>query len=400
MNGRMRSLVLGWFGIVALSALLGCVSPVTIERAGVEYDRAVTNVIIQQLVTNIARARHHHPIHFTVVSNVAATFDFRMNAGVAHPLSNETRLDILPIFGGTVAENPTVSIVPVEGEEFTKRLLTPLDETKFYFLLRQGVDLSALLRLMASEFFSESAEGKQVFANAPRQQAEYREFRRRVLHLNALREARKLYVEPMVFDKIWELPLDSAEAFQALEKGYHITQNPKDSSYLLRKQVSGRIVITNYNPDILSSEVRYHLHVEASKLPPNQILVDIRPGYPGGEYPFHGSFQLRSFNAILMFLAGGIQEDVEYDVEKDARTGAVRINPTKTMEVIESDATIENASFSVKYNGRTYSIGGRHPEDSAATRWNLEAFRVLYQLFQMTVTDVSKTLVPAITIAK
>ena len=30
----------------------------------------------------------------------------------------------MPIFGGAVAENPTISIVPIEGEEFTKRLLT------------------------------------------------------------------------------------------------------------------------------------------------------------------------------------------------------------------------------------------------------------------------------------
>jgi hypothetical protein len=32
----------------------------------------------------------------------------------------------MPIFGGSVAENPTISIAPIEGEEFTKRLLTPL----------------------------------------------------------------------------------------------------------------------------------------------------------------------------------------------------------------------------------------------------------------------------------
>ena len=194
-----RSRAITWKAVAAWCAslvtcvsLVSCVSPVTIERAGVEYDRAITSVIIQQLLLNIARARHHHPIHFTVVSNVAATFDFRMQAGVAHPLSNETRLDILPILGGVVAENPTISIVPVEGEEFTKRLLTPLDETRFYFLLRQGVDLSTLLRLMVSEFLSEGAEREQALTNAPRQQAEYREFRRRVLHLAALRESRNL----------------------------------------------------------------------------------------------------------------------------------------------------------------------------------------------------------------
>ena len=36
----------------------------------------------------------------------------------------------MPIFGGSMAENPTISIVPIEGEEFTKRLLTPFQEAK------------------------------------------------------------------------------------------------------------------------------------------------------------------------------------------------------------------------------------------------------------------------------
>jgi hypothetical protein len=392
---------MAWCAGAALCAVLaGCLSPVTIERAGVEYDRAVTRVIIEQLLLNIARARHHHPLHFTVVSNVAATFDFRVNAGITPKLAAGDGPDLLPFFGSTVAENPTVSIVPVEGEEFTKRLLTPLDETKFHFLLRQGVDVSMLLRLMARGFRSQGPDGERVLANVPVNEAEYREFRRRVLHLNALHQARKLYVEPLTFEKTWELPLNSAEAFQALEKGYHITHNPKESSYLLRKQVNGRIVITNYNPTILSNEVRYHLHQEASRMPVNQILVDIRPGYPGGEYPFHGSFRLRSFNAILMFLAEGIQEEPEYDVEQDARTGPVRFNPPKTLEVSETATPPGDAAFAVTYNGRVYAIRGQGEQAANVARWNLEAFRMLYQLFQMTVTDVSKTLVPAITIAK
>ncbi len=386
--------------VVALAtALGGCVSPPTIERAGVEYDRAVTNVIMEQLLLNIARRRHHHPIHFTVVSNVAATFDFRSTLGVA-PAIREASPSMLPSFSTTVAENPTVSIVPVEGEEFTKRLLTPMDETKFYFLARQGVDLSVLLRLLARDFWTEGMEGEQVFNNSPGEKAQYEEFRRRVLHLEALRLASKLYAEPLVFEKTWELPLNSPEAFQALEKGYHVTHNAKDKTYLLRRQVTGRVVITNYDPALLSNEIRYHLHVEAGKYPPNQILVDIRPGYPGGDYPFHGSFRFRSFNAILAFIAKGIDEDVEFAVAPDSRTGRIRQNPAKSLEVLETETRQPDTAFGVRYRDRFYSVKEPGLGDVDAARWNLDSFRVLYQLFQMTVTDVSKTLVPAITIAK
>ncbi|MBI5854488.1 MAG: hypothetical protein HZB35_04515 [Nitrospirae bacterium] len=386
--------------LIVLELTSGCASPPTIERAGVEYDRAVTNVIIEQLLLNIARQRHHHPIHFTVVSNVAATFDFRMNAGIGHRLLEEPGLHLVPILGGTIAENPTISIVPVEGEEFTKRLLTPMDETKFYFLARQGVDLSVLLRLLARDFWTEGIEGEQVFVNSPREKSQYEEFRRRVLHLEALRVASKLYAEPLVFEKTWEMPLNSPEAFQALEKGYQVTHNVKGGTYLLRKQVTGRVVITNYDPSLLSNEIRYHLNQEANKYSTNQVLVDIRPGYPGGDYPFHGGFRLRSFNAILAFIARGIDEEVEFAVEPDPRTGPTLQNPAKSLEILETERRPAGQAFGVKYKDWFYSLKDAAVEDKAAARWNLDSFRVLYQLFQMTVTDVSKTLVPGITIAK
>lgn len=380
--------------------IVGCVSPPTIERAGIQYDRAVNNIIMEQLLLNIARARYHHPIHFTVVSNVAATFDFRLNAGVGHLLESLSPITILPLAGGVVSENPTVSIVPVEGEEFTKRLLTPLDHSKFYFLAHQGVDLSILLRLMAREFRGAGLQVQRGFENAPSKPEEYREFRRLVLHLEALNQAGLLYVEPIVHDQTWEVRLASAEIFQAIKDGYHLETRDDTSLTRLRKQVTGRVIITNYNPDILSNDVRYHLAQEAARLPSNELWVDIRPGFPGGDYPFRGSFRFRSFNLILLFLALGIAEEPEFEVPPDPRTGPVRFNPAKTLAIQESEQEPDDVAFRVRYNDRVYAIVGRYPNEAPATRWNLEAFRVLYQLFQMTVTDVSHTIVPGITIAK
>ena len=62
------------------------------------------------------RAHRHQPIHFTGVSNIAATFDFRVNAGATPALTGEASKTLMPVFGGSVAENPTISIVPIEGE--------------------------------------------------------------------------------------------------------------------------------------------------------------------------------------------------------------------------------------------------------------------------------------------
>ena len=114
---------------VMILSLSGCLSPFALEEAVTAYDHAVADSLTEQLLLNIARAHNHHPIHFTGVANIAATFDFRMSAGATPPLGGlDGGVRLSPIFGTSVAENPTVSIVPIEGEDFTKRLLTPLHE--------------------------------------------------------------------------------------------------------------------------------------------------------------------------------------------------------------------------------------------------------------------------------
>ena len=116
--------------VVVLSALflpVGCLSPPALHRAVLAYDDTVQRVGSEQLLLNILRARHYQQIHFTKVSSVAATFDFRMTAGIMPP-EGDARGLIGPVFNATVAENPTVTIIPIDGEDFTTRLLTPLDE--------------------------------------------------------------------------------------------------------------------------------------------------------------------------------------------------------------------------------------------------------------------------------
>lgn len=154
-------------GILCSLAVTGCLSPITLNRAVTAYDEAVTDAISKQLLINIARAHKHQPIHFTGVSNIAATFDFRVSAGATPALTGDASKALMPIFGGSVAENPTFSIAPMEGEEFTKRLLTPFQETKFLHLLRQRYDIDLLLRLMAQELWITENGQEIAYRNTP-----------------------------------------------------------------------------------------------------------------------------------------------------------------------------------------------------------------------------------------
>ena len=385
-------------GILCSLALTGCLSPITLNRAVTSYDEAITDSISKQLLINIARAHQHQPIHFTGVSNIAATFDFRVSAGATPALTGEAGRALMPIFGGSVAENPTISIAPIEGEEFTKRLLTPFQETKFLLLLRQRYDIDLLLRLMAQEL-RVTENGQEVsYRNTPADRRGYETFRRVVTHLSAIQDQNQLYAEPLVYHRTWTIPANSvtAEGFQSLQKEYLVTYSQKDNSYLLRKQITGQILITNYDPNTLSPDERARLIDETEEGQLNDVSFDIRPGHVGGEYPLKGDFRLRSFNTILNFLGRSLEEDPEYHVDKDPRTPPIAENPVYTMQLVLSDGTPSGADLSVQSHGKYYAVNTTGP----LARWNREAFQMLYLLFQMTVSEVPRAGVPSITIAK
>jgi len=132
----MKHLKCSLQGISFISMIAGCLSPMTLNRAVVAYDEAVVSAEAKQLLINIARAQHHQPVHFIRVSNIAATFDFTANAGATPALAGDSGGRLLPFFGGSVSENPTFSIVSIEGEEFMRRLLTPFHQSKLTLLLR------------------------------------------------------------------------------------------------------------------------------------------------------------------------------------------------------------------------------------------------------------------------
>ena len=395
--------------IFSFGALLlaGCLSPIAMHRAVIEYDRTVSYVEADLLLLNIARARYHRPVHFTAVSSVAATFDFRTSAGIRGgfgPVTDSAERPVNLEYSASVAENPTITIVPITGEEFTKRVLRPLDEDKLEFLVRQGYDINMVLRLMARGIAIDDAGGPLVLFNQPSRGDGYREFRRRLLHLAGLDAERKLFVGSILFEESQTVrtnrPPNPDEVVAALEKGFRWEGDSEGRVHTVRRKAVGRLLIANYDPARLSNEERRALHEEAQRVPSDSVLVDIRPCHPGGDYPLHGSILLRSLNAIIGFVARSIEEEPEVMVEPDSRTRIVVRNPARTLEIEESLSKPGDYEFSVPFDGRHYSIRKYPVSQGMVPSWNQEAFAVLSNLFQMTVTDLTKYPTPAITIAK
>ena len=305
----------------------------------------------------------------------------------------------MPFLGGVSEDNPTLSIAPMQGDEFTQRLLTPLAETKATALLAQGYDVDALLRLMgARSAFSGPTPRMQSTSrvNRPSDREGYETFRRVVSHLSWIQDQHLLRVEPLALRYEWSIPAGALapEAFRSLLPDFTITQDATTQDYTVTKRVVGRLIIANFDPRTLPAEEIARLNEDAEAGPPNEIMIEIRQDYPGGQIPIHGRLRLRSFHEVLSFIGRGMLEEPEYDVPADPRTPAISENPVHTLDVVEATQLPADGGVSVALNGRYYLL-----RQEKGYQWNLKVFALLHQLFQMTVSAPVAT-GPAITIAR
>jgi hypothetical protein len=386
-----RRLAIAGLSAAAL-VLSGCLGPVSLHEAVLGYDHTVSRLERELLLVNIARLRHGLPVHFTVTSSIAATFDYQTNAAILGPFT-----DVGLNVGVSAAENPTLTIVPIQGKQFTERVLTPLEDATFEFLVFQGSPIDMVMRLMADGIEVQTREGTfaRFILNWPTHPPEYEEFRRIAMHLAWLNAIRRLFVGRLSFLETTHARLNTpptaADVQNALEKDFRWRPVVGDGAYALERHVTGRVVITNYDPRTLSDAERQALNTRAGANPGNFVLIDIRPGHPGGDLPFFGALKLRSLNRILSFVAADHGGSRESDVTKDPRTGDSGPNPRRALGIEVADQAPPGVLPHARYGGRYYAV--------ADTPWDRQAFTLLYQLFQMTVTDVSGVGVP-ITISK
>ena len=115
-------------------------------------------------------------------------------------------------------------------------------------------------------------------------------------------------------------------------------------------------MITNYDPRTLSDAERQALNTRAGANPGNFVLIDIRPGHPGGDFPLFGALKLRSFNTILSFVAADHGASGEYEVTRDPRTGDSGPNPRRALEIEVTAQAPPGLLPHTRYAGRYYAV--------------------------------------------
>jgi hypothetical protein len=117
-------------------AVSGCAGPPVLEQQVLGYDEVTKTLDEKLLLLNIARVANEETVHFTSTSSIAATFNWITTLGVSGQSAESKGTNLFNFnVGGSASENPTFSISPVSGKEFSERIATPFRDEIFEFLV-------------------------------------------------------------------------------------------------------------------------------------------------------------------------------------------------------------------------------------------------------------------------
>lgn len=175
-------------------AVAGCaqMGPSTIASGRFDYNEAIVRSFDNQMLLNLVRLRYQDSILFLDLTSVVASYSRETTVGASTTVespnsTNPTSVGLGATGGVTWSESPTISYAPLQGEDFAKRLLAPIQPSSILLLSRSGWGLERLLVCTVQQL-NELPNASSIGGVAPRQVNHFQEFRRVASLLRELQE--------------------------------------------------------------------------------------------------------------------------------------------------------------------------------------------------------------------
>ncbi|WP_133127028.1 hypothetical protein [Legionella nagasakiensis] len=181
--------------------LLSCASnygAIQLPPDRISYNASLQYSDTQQMLINIVRLRYTDIPYFLTVNNVVSQFNYSRHAGAGFtndPGSTSLTVGVDGDVSLDISESPTITYTPYQGENYVTKLLTPIDLSVAYMLLRAGWGVNAVFRLIF-QGFGEYANSTIASRSVTRRVPEYKEFHELGLVFLRLQHNKHLKVSP------------------------------------------------------------------------------------------------------------------------------------------------------------------------------------------------------------
>ncbi len=128
----------------------GCITTVgsrTVPPARFNYNEAMAQSWNEQLLLNLVRARYRDTTRFIEVSSILTSYSFTGSGTLSATagLSTSSSDSATPSATLSYTESPTITYIPLQGEDFARRLLSPISAETLGLLADTGRNVETLL---------------------------------------------------------------------------------------------------------------------------------------------------------------------------------------------------------------------------------------------------------------
>ena len=382
------------FRCLALAAglgLAGCTSlgPPSLDDTRLQYNEVIKRTTEQQLLLNIVRLRYTDTPSSLAVSAIAAQFERSQSIGltpfftaVGGDVSRGSFTTVLPQAQIMGADRPTFSLTPLDDQEFTRKLFTPLPLDGVIYLAKTTWPISKVFRLYL-ENLNWVPNAQTASGPTPRQAPPVNDFLRGVAALQILQDRGAIVFgvaeqEEQVGGTLRAGAVSAGDLIEASKNGLEYRPDAGGRGWrLIRKS---NVPVMRLDPDELASpemrafEQAFHLRPGATELRITQeALIPFRSTLPRDGVASL-DLETRSLLQALYYVSHGVDVPAAHrarglatvtrdDAGRDFDWHAVMRD---LFHVRSSDQRPTNAHVAVQYKGAWFYVD-EADQDTKAT---------------------------------
>jgi len=276
-----------------LTTASGCLGPLAIRHSRAKYNAAIQRTSDEQLLLNLVRLRYRDTPSFIELSSLSTQFAFGETAFANGRLIERTTTNDFLNIGAALdaSERPTVTYDPLRGQEFVKRLISPLSEETIILVIRSGWSVERVLRMTAQELNGvENARRASGPTPDTISREEFVDFNRVVRALRDLQVARETSIgyedrQEAISGPIAPEALNADAIVSAAKEGWRIEPRHERVMVALSKIKSSSKAAAYYQDRKLLKNFQEQIKLEKLRTP-LRLTFDSDPDPENEEQPF------------------------------------------------------------------------------------------------------------------
>ena len=291
-----------------------------------EYNKVLANTNDEEMLLNLVRRRYADSIAILEVNSVSTSLEWKRGGGLIANIFQGADNDNLGVRSdGSYSEKPTITYLPLQGSDYVRNVLSPIQPEIILLLTRSGWSIERLLRLTTNKINGIN-NASEASGPTPIFEPSYKQFK--VLAKN-----------------FYQLHQKNIVSF-----GYQIEGNNNGLALLIRPKFKE------------SKEVKDLMAI--LKLSTSNTIIPLATSFSSGAEGENIEINLRSLAGIQFFLSHGVLIPHDDIINKRVKVTKRKDGQNFNWQNILSDLFVVysqkekpiNASVKVKYRGHWFFI--------------------------------------------